>query len=272
MHRKLSLLDVPTLLEAAERRLAFGKLTHSRLCPTVAAEWLLLHAGSADAAVSIGRLLQHAFGLLLDEPSRRALALNGPFFAPLCASPPLAAAGSQVGQAIREGQRPTGMRRVTNYDTVAALINMTYYYTQGAGMVQRQGGRVAPCAEGLRAMPSPFLVRDVHTRNLAAAPVAGYICISLVTGLGGGRCMQVKVALAAGLPATVASLVSLFSPERDTDNFRVDLERTLQLPDNAGNHVCMRTASEAMMSTDTTHAATPATCLPCVLCAIRGGT
>ena len=68
------------------------------------------------------------------------------------------------------------------------------------------------------------------------------------------------------------TLVSLFSPERDTDNFRVDLECTLQLSDNAGNHVCMRAASEAMMSTDTTHAATPAICLPCVLCAIHGGT
>ena len=68
------------------------------------------------------------------------------------------------------------------------------------------------------------------------------------------------------------TLVSLFSPERDTDNFRVDLERTLQLPYNAGDHVCMRAASEAMMSTDTTHAATPAICLPCVLCAIHGGT
>ena len=68
------------------------------------------------------------------------------------------------------------------------------------------------------------------------------------------------------------TLVSLFSPERDTDNFRVDLERTLQLSDNAGNHVYMHTASEAMMSTDTTHAAAPATFLPCVLCAIRGDT
>ena len=69
------------------------------------------------------------------------------------------------------------------------------------------------------------------------------------------------------------TLVSLFSPERDTDNLRADLGRTLQLPDNAGNHVCMRAASEAMMSTDTTHAATPAICLlSCVLCAIHGGT
>ena len=67
-------------------------------------------------------------------------------------------------------------------------------------------------------------------------------------------------------------LVSLFSPERDTDNLRADLGRTLQLPDNAGNHVYMHTASEAMMSTDTTHAAAPATFLPCVLCAIHSGT
>eukprot|EP01047_Picozoa_sp_COSAG01_P085514 COSAG01_NODE_18825_length_1050_cov_2.896951_2_plen_143_part_01 len=41
------------------------------------------------------------------------------------------------------------------------------------------------------------------------------------------------------------TLVSLFSPERDTDNLRADLGRTLQLPDNAGNHVYMHTASEA---------------------------